>query len=205
MPIRAVVFDIGGVFFPWPATEYFHEWAERQGLPREGLTELLFHGPDVEAANVGAISAEEYARRCAARVAREEKTLFSLIEHCFGGELNRELAAYARTLRPRYRLAALTNTWSFGRSLIEGRELAGLFDLIVSSAEEGVRKPDPRIYRILLERLGTEAGETVFVDDVEENLLAARALGMRGVRFDSTAQAVAELEELLSPARPRPS
>jgi putative hydrolase of the HAD superfamily len=202
MPIRAVVFDIGGVFFPWPTTEYFLDWGERRGLARDGLAERLWHGPDIEAANLGEITAEEYARRCAARVGTDQAEVYALVEHCFGGDLNEELLAYARTLKPAYRVAALTNTWSFGRSVIERRDLGSLFDLIVSSAEEGVRKPNPRIYEILIGRLGVEPEEVVFVDDIEENIEAARMTGMHAVHFVSTRQAVAELGALLRPAPP---
>ena len=196
MTIRAVVFDIGGVFFPWPSEEYFVEWGTRRGLGHDGLLEALWHGPDIEAANLGGISAQEYVRRCSARCGVEESELYELMEHCFAGELNEELLEYARTLRPRYTVAALTNTWSFGRSLVE-RKLAGLFEEIVSSAEEGVRKPDPLIYRILLERLGTAPEEVVFVDDLQENVDAARAEGIHGLRFVSAGQTAAELSALL--------
>jgi putative hydrolase of the HAD superfamily len=191
MPIRALVFDIGGVFFPWPAEEYFTEWGKRLGV--DGAR--LWHGPDIEAANLGGITAEEYSRRCAARLDVQEAAVHALMEHAFAGEVNEEMVAFAYRLRPRYRLAALTNTWSFGRALIE-RKLPGLFDLVVSSAEEGVRKPTARIYEILLERLGAAPGEVVFVDDVEENLTPARALGMRCVRFASTAQTAEELAKM---------
>ena len=67
-----------------------------------------------------------------------------------------------RTLRAHVRVAALTNNWSFARRLLEARGIALDFDPIVNSAEEGLRKPDQRIYRIALERLRVAADETVF-------------------------------------------
>ena len=66
-----------------------------------------------------------------------------------------------------------------------------------------MRKPDPGIYELTLERLGggLHAEQCVFVDDLEVNCEAARALGMRPVHFRDTDQAIAELEELLPATR----
>ena len=198
-PIRAVCFDIGGVFFLWPHADFFARWEAELGLPAGELHSRLWHGPDIEAANVGEITAEEYCRRCAPRLGTDPARVQALIETAYTGEyLDEALAAYARTLRPRLRLAALTNTWSFGRALIGRSGIGDLFDLIVSSAEEGVRKPDPRIFRLLLERLGITPAESAFVDDAPENVEAARSLGIHAIHFRSTAQAIAELDALLA-------
>ncbi|MBI3971762.1 MAG: HAD family phosphatase [Chloroflexi bacterium] len=200
LPIRAVLFDIGGVFFPWPQADFFARWAERLGIASGSFHQLLWYGPDIEAANVGAITAEEYYRRCARRMCVDQAQVRRLIEDAFAGEqLNEELAAYARrTLRSRVRVAALTNNWSFGRTLIEQRGIAELFDLIVNSAEEGVKKPHARIYHITLERLAIAPAEAVFIDDSKENVEAARALGIRSIPFVSAGQVISELEALLA-------
>lgn len=199
LPIRAAVFDIGGVFFPWPSPSFFARWASRLGMTPVDLQPRLWHGPDIEAANIGAITAEEYCRRCAQRLAANEGHVREIVETAFGGErLNEVLVAYVRGLRAHVRVAALTNTWSFGRVLIERRGITDLFDVIVTSAEEGVRKPAAAIYEFTLRRLEVTADEVVFVDDSSENVAAARALGMRGIVFRSTEQAIAELDALLS-------
>ena len=125
----------------------------------------------------------------------------ALVEHAFSGEyLNDELVAYARTLRSRVRVVALTNNWSFCRTLIQRRGITELFDLIVNSAEEGVKKPHARIYQVTLERLAIAPAEAVFIDDSQENVAAARALGIRTIHFCSTRQTIAELEALLAQA-----
>src|SRR2546427_574383 len=102
------------------------------------------------------MSAEEYCCRCAKRLVSEEAVVRAIIEDTFsvsGERLNQELANYIGALRPRFRIAALTNHWAYGRALIEKRGITRLFDLIVLSAEEGANKPNPEIYRILLEQL----------------------------------------------------
>lgn len=198
--IRAVVFDIGGVLFkPGSEAEFYSRWARQIGIAPGRLKDLLWHGPDIEAANIGAITAEEYFRRCAARLGSEEDLVGAIIEDAFSGDcLNQELATYVGDLRPRLRVGALSNTWSFGRMLIERRGITKLFDLIVLSAEVGVKKPDRRIYEILLNRLGTLPDETVFIDDNPENVATALDLGIRGIQFHSTAQVIGALDVVLS-------
>jgi putative hydrolase of the HAD superfamily len=195
---RAVLFDLGGVLIPWPRPDYFERWAERFGVDRLRVRELLFHSADVEAANLGAITAEEYCRRCSGRVAVSEEHILELLAGAFGGEgLNEPLVSYARALGSRVRVGALTNNWSFARSILARRGIVDLFEVIVNSAEEGVQKPDRRIYQIALERLGLPASDVVFVDDREENVVAARVMGMLGVQFLTTEQTIAELDRLL--------
>jgi putative hydrolase of the HAD superfamily len=100
-----------------------------------------------------------------------------------------------------YPTALLTNNikeFSDGwRSLLP---VDDLFDLVVDSSHEGMRKPNPEIFRVTLERLGGLIPEcTVFLDDFEANLEAANSLGIQTVRVGSDiSQAIAELDELLS-------
>jgi putative hydrolase of the HAD superfamily len=199
--LRAAVFDIGGVLFMEDSPGGFlGRWEEKFGMQPGQLLPLLSEGGDIERANIGEITGEEYCRRAAARVGRDEATMRALVEDAFAGEyVNRPLASYITTLRPRLQVAALTNTWSFGRSLMERHGLASLFDLIVSSAEEGVCKPDERIYHLTLERLGREPGEVAFVDDVQENVQAAKQLGIHAILYRSVEETTAELNALLEP------
>jgi putative hydrolase of the HAD superfamily len=78
------------------------------------------------------------------------------------------------------------------------RPTAEVFARAVDSGFEGVRKPDPRIYEVTLERLGISAEATLFLDDMEVNCDAARALGMQAVWFRSNAQAIDEIEQALA-------
>ena len=77
-------------------------------------------------------------------------------------------------------------------------EFEGAFDHVIVSSEVHLLKPDPRIYYLTLERIGCEAQESVFIDDKEENVLAAEKLGMHGVVFHSRDQAIEELESIIS-------
>lgn len=112
---------------------------------------------------------------------------------------NEELFAFMRELHGRgYRMAMLTNNvreWEpLWRAMLPIDEI---FELVVDSAFVGMRKPDPAIYRLLLDRIGLPAEATLFVDDLQVNCEAARALGMHAVQFETTEQTIAGIEALL--------
>lgn len=102
-----------------------------------------------------------------------------------------------RELHGRYRLGVLSNTSrrGFAAYLSERRGLGGLFDAIVSSAEEGLAKPDPRIYALAVGRLGVTPGQTLFIDDQERNTSAAEAAGLQAVVFTDAEALRAELNQ----------
>ena len=77
-------------------------------------------------------------------------------------------------------------------------DIDATFEDIVDSAFVGMRKPDPEIYRLTLDRLGLPPEAFSFVDDIELNCDAAREVGLLAVHFRDTAKAIAELEALLS-------
>jgi putative hydrolase of the HAD superfamily len=97
------------------------------------------------------------------------------------------------------RTGALTNNWADEgtRSSPSGLRETGLFDVIVESAVEGLRKPDPRIYTLALARLNVLASETVFLDDLGMNLKPARDMGIRTIKVVDPDVALAELETIL--------
>ena len=95
------------------------------------------------------------------------------------------------------KVAALTNNWVTGEhsSPTEHDQLD--FDIVVESALEGIRKPDPRIYTLVCDRLAVESSECVFLDDLGVNLKPARALGMTTIKVVDATTALAELAEHL--------
>ena len=98
------------------------------------------------------------------------------------------------------RMALLTNNvreWE-PRWRAKLPDVDDIFEVIVDSAFVGMRKPDPEIYRLTLDRLGVAAERCVFVDDFEINCEAAAALGMTAVHFRTTEQARAEVEAALA-------
>ncbi len=111
---------------------------------------------------------------------------------------NEEMLELMTSLRDAgYRMALLTNNvreWEpLWRVMVPIDEI---FELVVDSAFVGMRKPEPGIYELTLERLGANAAECLFVDDVDLNCDAARGLGMQAVHFQSNEQAIPEIRAL---------
>ena len=182
---RVLAVDLGGVVFlpetdgdPWAAL------GERLGVPPALVRSALWHSEDVEAANVGRLSAEDYAARAAERLGVPAAAVLAAIESVYAGRLNAPLVAYLRAVAPPPTLAAVTNNWSFLGRLLARHGIADLFDVVINSSEVGCCKPSLEFFRILLGRLGCEPQEVVFVDDDAVNAAAAASLGMRTVRFD---------------------
>jgi putative hydrolase of the HAD superfamily len=117
-------------------------------------------------------------------------------------EPNRPMIDFIRDLRGRgVRAALLTNNVREWEPLWRSKlpEIDELFELVVDSAFVGLRKPDPAIFTLTLDRLGgVEPERCVFVDDLDVNCEAARALGMAAVRFETAAQAIPEIESAMS-------
>jgi putative hydrolase of the HAD superfamily len=117
-------------------------------------------------------------------------------------EPNAEMIEFVRELRGRgVRAALLTNNVREWEPLWRSKlpEVDELFEVIVDSAFVGLRKPDPAIYSLTLDRLGGVAAKRcVFVDDLDVNCDAARELGMAAVRFESARQAIPAIESALA-------
>src|SRR4051812_3549100 len=119
---------------------------------------------------------------------------------------NEPMLGLMRELRDRgHRMAILTNNVREWEDLWRSKlPLDEIFELIVDSAWVGMRKPDPKIYLLTIERLGDGLGpnQCLFVDDNELNVEAARELGMTAVHFHSNEQAIPEIRAALDGAGP---
>jgi putative hydrolase of the HAD superfamily len=114
--------------------------------------------------------------------------------------LNAEVRAAVRSLRTRYRVALLTHAAPGKQSRIRekwGLDVRAEFDAVVNSADVGLRKPDPAIFRLVLERLGVTPHQAILVHGGLRSVDLARELGVHAVQFVDSATALAELEALL--------
>jgi epoxide hydrolase-like predicted phosphatase len=205
---RAVISDFGGVLTT-PLVESFLHYQKESGISFEDviaamgrLTAQTGKHP-LHELEIGAISEEEFygsiEREMGGGVSLRElgQVYFSHLQP------NHEMIAFVRSLRDerRLRTALLTNNvreWEpKWRSLLP--EIDEIFEVVVDSAFVGIRKPDPAIYTLTVERLGDGLAppDCLFIDDVDVNCQAARELGMAAVQFKSTDQAIAEVLAVL--------
>ena len=105
-----------------------------------------------------------------------------------------------------YRLACITNNVPSGHGAGMARSgdaqdayerAFARFEAVIESSKAGLRKPDPRIYQLMCERLGLAAAQCVYLDDLGINCKPAAALGMAAIKVTSGEQALAELSALL--------
>jgi putative hydrolase of the HAD superfamily len=202
MDLRAVVFDLGGVVMGSPL-HAIADYERERGLPG-GCVNRLVVATGAQGAwsclERGELDLEAFYARFDAECAAAGHPLCArtLMERIAAAAQPRpRMLAAVRAIRARgLRSAALTNNWR-GDGTRERDWLGGLFDVVIESAIEGLRKPDPRIYELALARLGVAARDTVFLDDIGRNLKPARALGMRTIKVDEPDAALAELSGLL--------
>jgi putative hydrolase of the HAD superfamily len=199
MTIRAIVFDIGGVLEITPSTGWVETWETRLSLQPGGLGEKL---RDVwRGGSIGTISEEQVEQSISAILGLDPARLAALMADLWDeylGELNVELAAYFAELRPRYQTAILSNSFVGARRKEQERyQFADMCDLIIYSHEEGLEKPERRLYELTCERLGVQPEEIIFLDDFEPNIVAAHQLGMHAILYQNTAQAISDIQACL--------
>jgi epoxide hydrolase-like predicted phosphatase len=113
-------------------------------------------------------------------------------------DVNWELLEYIRKLHPRYKVGLLSNAWDDLRRTMHARwNIDGLFDELIISAEVKLLKPDPRIFHLAVERLGVLPTQTIFIDDIAENIEAARREGLFAIQYQDTLKTLEELNQCL--------
>jgi putative hydrolase of the HAD superfamily len=197
--IRAVIFDFGGVLIRLTDFSGRQKWEQRLGLEAGELARLVFESEAADRSMVGQATEDDIWRFVAATCGLDAELLPELRRDFWGNEqLDEQLVSFIRDLRPRYKTAILSNAWPGARQLFT--EVLGLGDVVdemIISCEEGVAKPDARIFQIAVDRLGVEPEEAVFVDDVAVNVHRARAFGLQAILFENLQQAVAAVRNLL--------
>jgi putative hydrolase of the HAD superfamily len=193
--IKAVIFDVGGVLVRTPDRSSRQRWEQRLGLAERGSEEIVFGGEMGAKAQRGELTNDELWQWVAERLELGEADLESFRQAFWAGDvLDEELVALIRRLRPRYQTAIISNATDGLRPTLErSYPIADAFDLIVCSAEERLMKPDPRIYRLALARLGRRPEEAVFIDDSAANIAGAQAVGLHTIHFSPAVDVAAEL------------
>jgi epoxide hydrolase-like predicted phosphatase len=202
-----LISDFGGVLTT-PLQEVFLAYREESGVSLEELGKAMGRAAEEHGDHPlfvlerGEISESEFSDRIEPHLdndfdlARLRTLYFERLDP------NRDMIEFIRELRGRgVRAALLTNNVREWEPLWRAKlpEIDELFELVVDSAFVGLRKPDPAIYALTLERLGGISPEQcVFVDDLDVNCEAARALGMAAVRFENSEQAIPEIESALA-------
>jgi putative hydrolase of the HAD superfamily len=206
--IRALISDFGGVLTT-PLSAGFLAYEQEASITLEELGRGMQAAADaygehpLYALERGEISEREFARRLEEQL--HDGFDLTRLRHLYYERIEPNVAMidFVAELRERgLRTALLTNNVREWEPLWRAKlpELDRIFEVVVDSAFVGMRKPEPGIYLLTLERLGASlrAEECLFVDDLEINCQAARDLGLTAVRFEHADQAIADLESALA-------
>lgn len=209
MSYRAVLWDFGGVLTTSPF-DAFNRYEAERGLPRDFIRGVnarnhednawaKFESSRVSVDEFDALFAEE--TRAAGHEIRGRDVIGLL-----GGDVRPRMVGVLRRCKQGYVNTCLTNNANAGKGTgmsssdeqaSHVREVMALFDHIVESSKEGMRKPDPRIYALACERMQVEPADVVYLDDLGINLKPARAMGMTTIKVTSEGQAIADLGRAL--------
>jgi epoxide hydrolase-like predicted phosphatase len=201
MTIKAVIWDVGGVILRTEDPTPRDELAAELGVTRDRLNQLVFWGEQGTRLQLGEINREELLLYMRDELGLMPDEHPDLLDRFFAGDqVDAELVDYIRSLKSKYKIGIISNAWPHLDDLLDRWQIADAFSIIVGSGDEGVMKPDPRIYEMALERLEVLPEESVFIDDFIENIKSAQKLGMQTIHFQSPEQALSQLKEVLGDA-----
>ena len=206
----AVIFDFGGVITASPF-EAFNRLEAERGLPRDFIRSVNASNPD---SNAWALfeRAEIDAAAFDAKFAAEAEALghpldgASVLAVLSGSIRPAMVSALDRLAEAGYRLACITNNAPAGHGAGMARsgdkrdayeQVFARFEHVIESSKAGLRKPDPRIYLMMCEKLGLEPAQCIYLDDLGINCKPAAQLGMHAIKVTSGEQALSDLSAVL--------
>lgn len=201
--VEAVIWDFGGVLTSSPF-EAFARFEKERGLPVDHIRTInatnhfenawaKFERAEVSLDEFDSLFAEE-SRALGAEV--RGRDILPLIS----GDLRPEMVEALRRVKSKFKTGCITNNLpanaigSLGGRSLYVAEVMVLFDHVIESAKIGLRKPDPRIYKMMTDHLGVDPKNCVYLDDLGVNLKPAREMGMTTIKVLNAAQAITELE-----------
>jgi putative hydrolase of the HAD superfamily len=201
--IEAVIWDFGGVLTTSPF-EAFARFERERALPADIIRRTnaanhlenawaKFERAEVDIETFDRLFAEESSALGAEVRGKDVLPLLS-------GDIRPEMVEALKRVKQKFKTGCITNNLpanaigsATGRSLYIA-EVMVLFDHVIESAKIGLRKPDPRIYRIMIEALAVDPSKCIYLDDLGVNLKPAREMGMTTIKVANAAQAITELE-----------
>ncbi|KAG8513231.1 Acyl-CoA dehydrogenase family member 10, partial [Galemys pyrenaicus] len=203
---QAVIFDMGGVLIPSPG-RVAAEWEAQNQIPSGTILKALIAGGEngpwmkfMRAEITTEDFLQEFELLCSemSKISVPVDSFFSLLT---SEQVAKQFPVMTEAITQIRAKGLQTAVLSNNFYLPNGKSFLPLdrkqFDVIVESCLEGVCKPDLRIYKLCLERLGLRPSESIFLDDLGPNLKAAASLGIRTIKVNDPETAVKELETLL--------
>lgn len=198
--IRAIIWDLGGVILRTEDLSHREKWEKGFGFEAWGLANLVFRSEISQLASIGRASVDDIWASVQEKLGLDNEAIQQLrIDFFAGDRLDEKLLTFIRQLKSSRKTGMITNAWPDGRHWIENKwKIADAFDHILISAEVGLVKPDPAIYELSLKALDVKPDETIFIDDFEENIDGAKAVGMHAIHFQDPEEVIVQLKRVLN-------
>lgn len=198
MTIKALIWDLEGVLMLTDECDLPMKVAKILNAPYEKVREIFFSDVN-DSVDLGEITQDQFNQYVVdtLQLPQEKKHLLEqIVLEDF--HIDEELLRTIFEMRGKYKMGLLSNFSDDLRPRIDNEwALAKAFDEIIISCEVGLVKPDPKIFNLMLDRLGVEAGESVFIDDRIKNIEGARKMGFHTVFYVEKEKAIAELSSIL--------
>jgi 2-haloacid dehalogenase len=197
-PIKAVVFDLGGVLIDWNPLHLYRQLLPDEATAQRFLDEICT--PDWNRQMDAGRPFAEAVAELAGRHPQHEALISAFHTRwpdMLGGAIEGTVAILDELHRERVALHAISN-WSAETFPVARERYPFLtrFDVLIVSGERKLAKPDPAIFELFLAEAGLLPGECVFIDDNAENIATAAQLGFHAIRFHDPGQLAAELRQL---------
>ena len=193
--IKSIIFDIGGVFSTTILKRMAQDLAKKHNLDAETLVKQIHTGWTEY--KTGKINAAEFWQKFLNESGiienpdELEKSSIGYIKEIQG------VAEIAKSLKKKYRTAVLSNNvGSWMEKFKEMFDTESMFDIVISSHEVAMCKPNKNFFDYCLEKLGLNAQDCVFIDDQDNNIDAAKSFGFNTIKFESAEQLKSELKNL---------
>jgi glucose-1-phosphatase len=202
MMVSALLWDVGGVLLRTEDPGPRRRWEERLGLPAGRLAKTVFECSAAQRATVGEASDDEVWREAANNLGVPPAELDQFKLDFFAGDRwDADLLRFIKNKRQALRMGILSNAWLGARASFAPWIQPDTFHATLFSAEEHLRKPDERFYRLAATRLGVAPETILFIDDFPENVEGARKIGMMGIQFMNSRSVMEYVSVILARGR----
>ena len=207
--IKAVLWDFGGVITSSPF-EAFNKFEIQEQIPVDFIRQTNAENHETNAwakLESSEIDLDEFDRLFRLEtLAKGNEISGKAVINLLSGEIRPIMVNVLKRIKENYIVGCITNNVNAGKGPGMARsqkkhadieEVMSNFEFIIESSKVGVRKPDPKIYKLACEQAKVSPVECLYLDDLGVNLKPAKAMGMRTIKVFSPEQAISELEENL--------
>jgi epoxide hydrolase-like predicted phosphatase len=198
--IRAIIFDFGRVISVQKPSSLFRRYEEDLGLQPDTINTIMFESRAWQDALLGRKTTQEFWHAIGPELGLNSPDAIDAFHRRYHSDeaIDSGVVHLLRQLHGRFKMAILSNSPPGLAQWLVDWEIHDLFDSIFCSGDEGLVKPDPAAFQMILQRLDVKPEEAIFIDDTIDHVLAARRLGLRGILFTTAEELARQLEDLLA-------